>query len=127
MRLSVSARHPGERIWRPEPREEQRLEVLNVRPDAFGFVTVGPSVDDVLGVARVETIPLLVTEDFEVQRAEGVEVPFDERMLPLGRRGGVAGFSAGERATTVLVVTDRREVAAAARRVWRLLMVELLD
>jgi hypothetical protein len=55
-------------------KHKQGFQILDVLINSFRLVTVGPSHDDVLGVAFLQTIPLLVPERVEVERVKRLEI-----------------------------------------------------
>src|SRR5207302_7375038 len=68
--------------------DEERLQIVDVLRDSFCLVTVWPGDDDVLRVTLLEPVPLLITEDVEVEHIERLEVGFDGGRLSLGLRRG---------------------------------------
>src|SRR5438132_7141558 len=66
--------------------DEERLQILDVLSDPSCLMTVWPSDDDVLRMTLLEPIPLLITEDVEVEHIERFEVGFNGGRLNLGLR-----------------------------------------
>src|SRR3989440_4972865 len=70
--------------------DEERLQILDVLGDPSRLMTVWPGDDDVLRVTLLEPVPLLITEDVEVEHIERLEVGFNGgRLNPRLRRGGM--------------------------------------
>jgi len=66
--------------------DEERLQILDVLSDPSCLMTVWPGDDDVLRVTLLEPLPLLITEDVEVEHIERLEVGFNGGRLNLGFR-----------------------------------------
>src|SRR6266568_4207530 len=75
--------------------DEHCLEIFDVPLDAKRIVAVGPRHDDVFRVALTEPVPLLITEDVEVERVEDFEILLHCRRLLLGGRWGCRGVPLG--------------------------------
>src|SRR2546425_2587566 len=68
--------------------DEEHLQILDVLGDPSCLMTVWPGDDDVLRVTLLEPVPLLITEDVEVEHIERLEVGFNGGRLNLGLRRG---------------------------------------
>src|SRR5207245_6407817 len=66
--------------------DEERLQILDVLGDPSRLMTVWPGDDDVLRVTLLEPVPLLITEDVEVEHIKCLEVGFNGGRLNLGLR-----------------------------------------
>src|SRR3989441_4314592 len=66
--------------------DEEHLQILDVLGDPSCLMTVWPGDDDVLRVTLLEPVPLLITEDVEVEHIERLEVDFNGGRLNLGLR-----------------------------------------
>src|SRR5712691_13213696 len=68
--------------------DEESLQILDVLVDALRLMTVGPGYYDVFGMALLESVPLLVAEDVEVEDIEDLEIFLDCGGLALWRGRG---------------------------------------
>src|SRR5439155_21230039 len=66
--------------------DEEHLQILDVLGDPSCLMTVWPGDDDVLRVTLLEPVPLLITEDVEVEHIKCLEVGFNGGRLNLGLR-----------------------------------------
>src|SRR2546425_6817516 len=68
--------------------DEEHLQILDLLGDPSCLMTVWPGADHVLRVTLLEPVPLLITEDVEVEHIERLEVGFNGGRLNLGLRRG---------------------------------------